>query len=68
MSPQRFKAVAVGGKGPCGLTVTVKGSPCPGGCPALELYAVDAKGIVHVTSVTAPGEVEIAASPMRVPA
>lgn len=54
VSPQRFESVRVGGKGPCGLMVTVKGTPCP-----IDLYAVDAKGIVHVKSVTTPGQIEI---------
>ena len=50
VSPQRFKYVLAEGKGPCGITVGVKGSPGE----RIRLVAVDPHGIVHVTSATIP--------------
>jgi hypothetical protein len=58
VSPQRFDHVKVGGTGPSGLTVGVRGSVGE----KIELVAVDPKGTVHRTTVTIPaaGEAEVA--------
>lgn len=58
VSPQRFNHVTVGGPGPSGLTVGVKGTAGE----KITLVAVDPKGIAHITNATiAPGgTVEVA--------
>lgn len=58
VSPQRFDHIKVGGTGPSGLTVGVRGSVGE----VLELVAIDSKGVVHRTSCTIPagGVIEVA--------
>eukprot|EP00931_Biecheleriopsis_adriatica_P045516 TRINITY_DN26070_c0_g1_i1.p1 TRINITY_DN26070_c0_g1~~TRINITY_DN26070_c0_g1_i1.p1 ORF type:complete len:794 (-),score=129.52 TRINITY_DN26070_c0_g1_i1:49-2430(-) len=50
VSPQRFTHVLAEGKGPCGLTVGVLGSPGE----LVELVAVDPQSRVHVSNVRIP--------------
>jgi|EP01043_Picozoa_sp_COSAG02_P011249 hypothetical protein len=58
VSPQRFDSVLVKGSGPCGLTVSVKGTSGD----SIDLPCIDAKGIVHVksASISAAGSVDVA--------
>ena len=45
VSPQRFERVSVAGRGACGLTAIVKGTPGE----RVRLVAVDPKGVAHVS-------------------
>lgn len=58
VSPQRFESVLVKGSGPCGLTVSVKGTSGDD----IDLPCIDAKGTVHVktASIPATGRVDVA--------
>lgn len=58
VSPQRFAYVALGGAAPAGLLAGVRGAPGE----AVELFAVDASGVVRVAvaNVPAGGSVEVA--------
>jgi hypothetical protein len=58
VSPQRFNSVLVKGAGPCGLTVSVKGTSGD----SIALPCIDAKGIIHVKSASIPaaGSVDVA--------
>ena len=57
VSPQRFDSVLVKGGGPCGLTVSAKGTSGT----TINVIAVDPKNIVHVANITFPksGKAEV---------